>query len=61
MRALLKDESIERLINLYKIKGKINPVIYEVYLKKYITKKMKTFDDAIDTYEFYIYSEVVDA
>jgi hypothetical protein len=50
-RVPLKDESIERLINLYKIKGKINNVVFNTYIKKYIlNNKMKTFDDAIDAF-----------
>ena len=33
MKNELTEEDIERFINLYKIKGKINPVIYEKFMK----------------------------
>lgn len=57
MKATIKDEDLEKFINMYKIKGNINEIIYEKYLKEYILKnKMNSFDSVIDVFEFYVYS-----
>lgn len=61
MRIPLADQDIDRLMNAYTLKGRIQQNIYKEYIKPYIiSSKMKNPKDVIKCIRFLICSEVDD-
>lgn len=61
MRMPLANQDIERLMNAYTLKGRIQQNIYKEYIKPYIiSSKMNQSKDVIDSIRFLICSEADD-
>lgn len=61
MRITLADHNIERLMNAYALKGRIQQNIYKEYIKPYIINtKTKHLKDVVECIRFLICSEADD-